>query len=229
MARQLIFDLPVRPALGREDFFVSSANAVAVAAIEGWHNWPERKMVLVGELGSGKSHLAQVWSGLAGAEVLSAEELAGIDIPALAAGGGSLAVEDVNRVAGQAEPEEALFHLHNLLLAEGGTLLLTADTPPLQWPLTLADLASRMQATSVVMLERPDDDLLRAVLLKLFADRQLSVQPQIVDYLVTRMDRSLADAGKLVAEIDRAALSQSRAITRSLAASVLDKSGSTTA
>lgn len=221
MHQQLSFDLPVRAALGREDFFVAPANAMAVALIEGWQNWPGRKLVLEGPKGAGKTHLAHVWAQATGARIVAAASLAGADIPALASG--HVVVEDVPAIAGDAEAENALFHLHNLTLAEGHALLLTADRPAARWGLGLPDLASRMQGTQATSLAAPDDRLLAAVLAKLFADRQLIPTPDTIPYLVARMDRSLASAGQLVVRLDNAALSQKRAINRKLAAEVLEQ------
>lgn len=221
MSRQLSFELPVRAALGREDFFVSPANAMAVALIEGWRNWPGRKLVLEGPLGSGKTHLAHVWASASGARIVQAADLAGADIPALA--GACVAVEDVPRIAGDAAAENALFHLHNLTLAEGHSLLLTADRPAARWGLHLPDLASRMQGATGARLEAPDDQLLAAVVMKLFADRQLIPTPETIPYLVARMDRDFDSARRLVADLDEAALTQGRAINRKLAAEVLER------
>ncbi|MEE4347787.1 MAG: DnaA/Hda family protein [Paracoccaceae bacterium] len=221
MHRQLSFDLPVRAALGREDFFVAPANAMAVALIEGWRNWPGRKLVLEGPKGAGKTHLAHVWAGASGARIVDARALAKADIPGLAAG--PVAVEDVPLIAGDIAAENALFHLHNLILAEGHSLLLTADRPAAHWGLSLPDLASRMQGTQATKLEAPDDRLLTALLAKLFADRQLIPTPDTIPYLVTRMDRSFDSARQLVAVLDAAALSQGRAINRKLAAEVLER------
>ena len=206
MTRQLTFDLPARPALGRDDFFISPANAVAVASVDDWARWPHGKMALIGPKGAGKTHLVHVWAAEAQAQVLDASGLATADVQALASPGAKLAVEDVDRIAGNPAAEQALFHLHNLVLAEGGCLLLTGATPPRQWALSLPDLASRMQATGIAQLSPPDDALLKAVLMKLFADRQLAVAPPVVEYLVTRMERSFDGAGRLVAALDRAAL-----------------------
>ena len=134
-----------------------------------------------------------------------------------------MAVEDCQRIAGQPEAERALFHLHNLALAEGHQILLTSESAPSHWPLTLADLTSRMQGTTTVMLEPPDDVLLTAVLTKLFDDRQITPAPAVLSYLVRRIDRSFAAAREAVDKLDSAALDQGRAITRPLAAEVLDK------
>lgn len=220
MTGQLAFDLPALVALKRSDFFVSPVNALALAALDGWRDWPQGKMVLVGPAGAGKTHLAHIWAGETGAALLPATAVAGADLPALGARG-ALVVEDADRLAGRAA-EEALFHLHNLLAAGGGALLLTATTPPRDWGLGLPDLASRMQATSVARLDGPDDALLSAVLIKLFADRQITVPPSLISYLVQRMDRSFAAARALVAGLDAHALAKGRPVTRQLAAELLD-------
>jgi chromosomal replication initiation ATPase DnaA len=223
MARQLSFDLPVRPALGREDFFVSPANAEAVAMIEGWQGWPSRKLILAGPAGAGKTHLTHVWAALSGGRIIGSHDLPAADIPTLAQG--PVAVEDAHLIAGDRTAEDALFHLHNLTLAEGHTLLVTARTAPHLWGLTLPDLASRMQGTLLTELRAPDDALLSAVLMKLFADRQLSPSPDTIPYLARRIERSFDAARETVETLDRAALAQGRAITRSLAARALDKRG----
>lgn len=222
MSRQLSFDLPVRPALGRDDFYVSPANATAVGMIEAWQDWPARKLVLAGPTGSGKTHLAHVWAGMSGARVVAARDLANADIPALAAS--HVAVEDAREIARNPAAEEALFHLHNLTLAEGHALLVTADMSPQLWGLGLPDLASRMQGTPLVTLDAPDDSLLTAVMMKLFTDRQLSPAPEVIPFLVPRMARSFDAARTLVAALDDTALETGRPINRSLARQVLDKS-----
>ncbi len=221
MPRQMTLNLPVRTALGREDFFVSPANAVAVAMIDAPDRWPQGKLLLVGPKGAGKSHLAAVWASRTGAVTVQAADLQGATVARLAAGRKVL-VEDADRIAGQSEAETSLFHLHNLILAAGGQLLLTADDHPARWGLGLADLQSRMEATARATIAAPDDALLSAVFLKLFADRQLRVAPSLIAYLISRMDRSFATVHALVAALDSRALALGRPVTRALAAEVLD-------
>ena len=217
MARQLAFDLPVRPALGREDFFVSPANELALAALDAG-NWPQGKMLLLGPEGAGKSHLAQVWAGDTGARVIAAADLAARPL----ADPDPMVVEDADRIAGDRAAETALFHLHNHLLAAQAPLLMTARRAPAHWGLTLPDLKSRMEATAVAELLPPDDALLSAVCLKLFADRQVQVTPNLIQWLIRRIDRSFAAAREAVATLDAAALQRGRSVTRALAAEVLD-------
>lgn len=215
--RQLAFDLPTTAAMRREDFFVTPANAVALAALDGWQDWPSGRMLLVGPGGAGKTHLAQIWADATGAVVLSARDMQAADLPSLATG--PVVVEDADLLSPDAQA--TLFHLHNMLA--GQHLLVTAASPPRDWPLTLPDLASRMQAMPITRLDAPDDALLTAVLVKLFADRQISVPTHLISYLTVRMDRSLHAAAALVAALDAAALALGRPITRTLAAEILDK------
>lgn len=221
--RQLSLDLQTMPAVGRNDFYVSSANATAVALIDSWQDWPARKLVLNGPAGSGKTHLAHVWRDLSGARIVNARDLAAADIPSLAAC--HVAIESADTIAGDRAAEEALFHLHNLALAEGHTLLITARAAPNHWPLVLPDLASRMQATPTCTLKEPDDELLAAVLMKQMGDRQILPTPGTIPFLVRRMPRAFGEAGRVVAELDKLALERRRPVTRALAAEVLDKLG----
>lgn len=222
MQEQLTFDLPVETAQGVTDFLVTPSNQAAMAMIEGWAHWPNRKLVLAGAPGTGKTHLAHVWAELSGAEIIDARHIGGAVIEALA--GGSVVVENVDQIAGDRAAETALFHLHNLILAEEGWLLLTASDAPSRWGLCLPDLRSRMEATTLARLDVPDDMLLSAVLVKLFDDRQISVNANLVEYLLPRMERSLAAAAELVEALDRMALAEQRPVTRALAQRLFDPS-----
>ena len=221
MARQLTFDLPSVENRTRGDYFVGPSNALAFETLETPDNWPGGKLILTGPAGSGKTHLAHVWAETQNAALVAASDLLHSDPGALA--GRSVVVDDADRVAGQPALETALFHLHNLILAEGGRLLMTAATPPRDWGLALPDLISRLGATAIARLEPPDDALLSMVLLKLFNDRQLTIAPALLTFLTRRMGRSLAEAATLVDRLDKAALSENRAITRAFAAKILDQ------
>ncbi|WP_424831136.1 HdaA/DnaA family protein [Ruegeria sp.] len=219
MATQLSFDLPSKTALGREDFFVSPANALAVAMISAT-SWPGNKLVLSGPAGSGKTHLAHVWAAETGGRIVQASALRHEDVPDLART--PIAVEDVPLIASDAEQQKTLFHLHNLTLAEGHALLMTGRAAPRQWHLPLADLQSRVEGAHHVALDSPDDALLGAVLAKLFTDRQLNPGPEVIAYLVKHMERSFETAAHVVEQLDNLALSEKRDITRSLAVRVLN-------
>lgn len=222
MAHQLAFDLPGAPIRrSRADFFTSPANQQALAAIDAWQDWPGRKMLLVGPEGAGKTHLARIWAEIAGATLIEAAALAATDLAFLARA--PVVVEDAQLIAGNVAAETALFHLHNLA-APAHHLLITAMTPPRDWGLALPDLQSRLQAAALTTLAPPDDALLSAVLIKLFADRQIIVSPQLITYLVNRMDRSIAAAQDIVERLDAVALALGRPVNRALAANLFPQS-----
>lgn len=221
MAQQLSFDLPARAALGRDDFFISPSNALAVALIDAPESWSNGKLMLIGPEGAGKTHLAHVWAAQSGAQIVQARDLSNVDVPGLLQA--PVVIEDSDEIAGLPEHEKTLFHLHNLAQAEAQPVLFTARKPPQHWPLILADLASRLQALQIAQLDLPDDTLLTAVLMKLFSDRQLNPQPDVIPFLALRMDRSFAAAQKTVTFLDYAALEAKRPLTRAFVASALDK------
>lgn len=221
MPRQLTFDLPVRTALGRDDFFVSPANADALATLA--QRWPDNRLLLTGPTGAGKTHLAHVWAHEAGAHVVAATALAD-DLPAHLAAAGPVVVEDIDRLAGRAADEEALFHLLNAQAPGGAALLMTATRPPALAGIVLPDLLSRLQAVAFTRLAPPDDALLAAVIVKLFRDRQLTPGPDVVAYLVGRAERSFDAAQAIVSRLDALGLSEKRKVSVRLARRVLDKS-----
>lgn len=221
MATQLGLDLPVRPALGRDDFLVAPSNAVALAMLDDWRNWANHKLALTGPEGAGKTHLTHVWADATGARIVAAAALADTDVEALART--PVAVEDVEQIADNADAQTAMFHLHNLMAAAAQPLLMTGGPAPRHWALGLPDLQSRVDAAGHARVEAPDDTLLAAVLVKLFADRQLTPKPDVIPFLLLRMDRSFAAARDIVHALDTSSLAQKRAITRAFAADVLDK------
>jgi len=215
--RQLALSLEHAESFAREDFLSGPSNTAALALVETWPDWPARAVVLVGPAGSGKSHLASIWASRANARYLLARALKQAKLPAALANG-ALVVEDL---APGAFDERALFHLINLAREEAAYLLLTARSAPAGWPVAILDLESRLKALPIVTLSAPDDALLRAVLLKLFADRQLEVDEQLLGYVATRIERSFAAARAVVAQLDQEAMRRQRPLTRSLAADVL--------
>ncbi len=220
MTGQLAFDLPIKPAFGRDNFFVSDANRQALAMVDDDGVWPAGRLVLSGPPGSGKTHLTAIWVGRTGGRMIGAEALDQMDLPSLA-WAGAVAVDGADHAAGHEGREAALFHLCNLMTENRGRLMLTGRSGPRDWGMALPDLASRVQASALARMAAPDDSLLSSVLIKLFADRQVAVDPTLVPYLVARMDRTFAAARALVDTLDRVALERGAPISRSLAAEAL--------
>lgn len=215
--RQLAFALPHAESLSRDDFLEGPANAAALSLIESWPEWPNRIMLLVGPEGCGKSHLATIWAEQAGARSMSAHSLAAAAVPGALATG-ALVVEDLNP---QAFDELALFHLMNLAREDSAFVLITARVPPAAIEIGLRDLRSRLRAVPVVTLMPPDDHLLRALIVKFGADRQMNIDETIVNFIATRTERSFAAVRHAVEQLDAESLRLGRPVTRALAAELL--------
>jgi chromosomal replication initiation ATPase DnaA len=211
--RQLPLDLGHEPGYSRDDLIVTASNMAAVDIVDRWPGWISPVVVLAGPTGSGKTHLAAVWKAESNAIVVDARNIG------LASGEkGPFLIDDIGDVP---IDEAGLFHLINSVRQSGSSLLMTSRKWPANWPVTLPDLASRLKAATTVEIGEPDDMLLSGVLYKLFADRQVAVDPNVISFLVSHIERSLSTANRIVGRLDNAALEKKAKITRSLAASVV--------
>lgn len=214
---QLSFDLTRPPAYSAADFLPAPCNEAAMGWIGRWPDWPGLNLALAGPAACGKSHLAHIFAEKSGSVVIPAAELTPDNIPDIAGDHGVVA-EDADRGV----DETALFHLFNLQKEQGRPLLLTGREAPNRWKIALPDLRSRLATLPVAEIGSPDDFLLEALLVKLFADRQLKVGPDVVAYALPRIDRSFAAVHDLVSKLDRAALEGGRAVTVPLVRAVLE-------
>lgn len=216
--RQLPLDLPTTPRFGREEFLPAESNIAALEMIERWPDWPDRVLALIGPAGAGKSHLCAIWAARAGALVVKPDSLPTLEV-LVAKARRAIVIDDVDRVA----DETTLFHLLNFVNESGAFLLMSAARAPRAEDIRLPDLLSRLRRAPIVEIGAPDEMLMRAVLVKLFADRQLLVEPPALAFAALRLERSLAAARAFVAALDREALAQGRPVTRALAAKVIEK------
>ena len=216
MGAQLSFDLPVRTARGREDFMVAPCNVEAVEWVDRWPDWPTHALAIHGPPSCGKTHIAHVWRARSGGASLKSSQIDRDHLPP------GLSVGLVVEHDGKSCDEVGLLHIYNAVAQAGGSLLLTGEEPPARWPVSLPDLRSRLRTVTAVGIGQPDDALLAAVLAKLFHDRQLTVPPEVIRFLMSRLERSLDAAQRSVARLDAVALEKGRGITVRLAADVLD-------
>jgi len=211
---QLALDLRYRTAVGREDFLVSPSNAEAVAWVDRWPDWPSPTVLLVGPPGCGKTHLGQVWRQAANAvEYEGNETIFAMD------SGPRVFVDNTE----YGNRDQEILHLFNNVVSAGGYLLFAVTTPPVRWNNRLPDLTSRLSAAPNIRIHAPDEKLVAAVMVKMFADQKLSVNTEVLDYMLKRMERSFEAARNLVALLNNASLENRRGITIPLARQVLEK------
>lgn len=214
--RQLPFDLGHVAGYSRDDLIVSPANRQALDFMDQWPEWPSPLALLAGPSGAGKSHIAAIWQEVSGAQSVPANRIAQAvakfdDVP-------PVLIDD----ADAADLDEAgLFHLINTARATGSTILLTARRFPAAWGVKLPDLASRLKTAAIIEIQEPDDLLLAGVMTKLFADRQVEVDQQVIQFIVRRIERSLSTAIRIVERLDMVALEQKTRITRVMAAETI--------
>jgi len=215
---QLPLDLGHRASFGGEDFLIAPCNEAAVAWLDRWPHWPSPGLALWGPEGCGKTHLAHVFQAYTHARLLAPAELDEATVAGLAEAGSEVALDGDPPL-----DEHALLHLYNLLAERGGHLLILSHAAPARWPIALPDLASRLAAMPALRIDPPDEVLAEALLVKLFRDRQLAVQPEVLAYLVRRVERSFAALRQSVDWLDRESLARRRPVTLALARELLER------
>lgn len=217
---QIPLSFDIHPSTGRDDLIISPSVQAAITIVDQWPNWASHLVILAGPTGSGKSHIANIWQQKTGAIQIVMD--GGTQDLVERVKTTPILIEDVDRQMSASQIDETkLFHILNAAKEAGSFVLMTARSWPASWKVDLADLASRIKAATIVEISEPDEMLLNQVIFKLFADRQIEVDEKTVNFLVTRMERSLAVAQKVVIEMDQLALSRKVAVNRSIASEVL--------
>lgn len=223
-AEQLILGLPFRPALGREDFLVAGSNREAIDFIDSWPDWREPVAVIYGPKSCGKSHILNVWRSRTDGIALTADDLSAEKLEAtLNQLPGNFTIDNLDEIMSAGAPvQQAVFHLINAIRNKGGSLLCTTCILPGEWDIALKDLESRLKGAHLLKIDVPDDDLLFAIFVKLFHERQMVVEPDIIQYILARCDRDFETIFSMVEKIDAASLQQKRRITLPFVKKVLD-------
>lgn len=182
------------------DFIVSDANQTAVRHLEHWSLWPVMASVVTGPRKSGRSLLGRIFASKTGGRFVDNADL---------------------------HDEEALFHAWNAAQSDRKPLLMAADLPPAKWRIKLPDLRSRLLASPHVAIEEPDFRLMSGLVEKLLHARGLIAKPEVVRYVVPRIERSYIGIGRIVDALDEAALARRRPITMAVAREALAAIGVT--
>jgi DnaA regulatory inactivator Hda len=214
---QLAFDISSNPVYRWENYYISPSNSEAVTWIRKWPVWPNRVIGIIGEPCSGKTHLVHLWRQKSRATILDLAALSQEDLTQQVIDHPFVIVEDVDLQ----RDEEKLLHLYNLINEQEGYLVLTSSVPLSQIDITLKDLASRLGSVPTLTINPPDDELLRALLVKRFSDRQLKVPEKVIDYLMKHMERSYSAVDHTCSTLDHKSLQEKRSVTVPFTRSVL--------
>jgi len=219
---QIPFDYGHRAAHAREDFMIAPSNEDAVAWLDLWPDWPAPSLILYGPNASGKTHLADVWCQQSAAACIDIKTLSQDTAGEIAAQCQHLILDNADSIIGNVEQEKGLFHLYNIFKEEKRSFLMVLQEPPVRRTFALPDLASRLRAAPTVAIREPDEQLIMALLVKLFNDRQIKIAPDVLNYIVLRIERSFEAVSKLVAQADKKALAEKRRISIPLMKEILN-------
>lgn len=220
---QIPLDLGHRTALGRNDFLVAPNNQDAVAWIDLWPEWPAPCLVLYGAVASGKTHLGAVWAEQSSAICVKASTINEDIIRDIAGMNHHVIIEDADALIGNIQGEKGLFHLYNIFKEEGRSILLTLQDPPVRRAFALPDLASRLRAAPSVAIREPDEQLIAALLVKLFNDRQIRIGTEVLNYILPRIERSFEAVRDFVEQADNRAMIEKRNIAIPLIREILNQ------
>jgi chromosomal replication initiation ATPase DnaA len=214
---QLAFDMSVDPVYRWENYFISSSNSEVITWVRQWPRWRSRALIVCGPQFSGKTHVAHLWRSESKACFAEMDHIQFEDLARYVEANPFLIIEDIN----QRVDETKLLHLYNLIQEHEGYILFTTNTPPSHWNIKLSDLDSRLKAIPLVTIQQPDDELLKALMIKRFSDCQLRVPERVVNYLSKHMERSYEAVEILCSSLDRQSLEQKRGLTLPFAREVL--------
>ena len=218
METQTTLDFKHKNNYDKNNFLPSECNQIAYDWINQFPNWKGQKIAIIyGNKGCGKTHLSKIWQEASNAIAIDKSSDFGSIVEELSKGQNIL-IDDCGAIG----DDKFLYNLYNATKEEfTGFVLMTASTRPMDWGIELADAKSRILSLNSIEIKDPDDFLLSGMLVKLFSDRQLSISPEIINYMLIRMERSFSGAIDLVDKIDKLSLEKKRNITIPLIKTIL--------
>jgi len=186
-----------------ENFITSPSNYEVVKWLEKWPKWPSHALIISGSKGCGKTHLAHIWQAKSQGEFIDVGNVANM------AEIHHAIIENIENIKDQ----KKLLHIFNHVKEVGGFLLMTTGLKLSEISFSLPDLESRIKSSQYTRISQPDDELLKAMLVKNFSDRQLKISNEVLAFLLPRIKRSASGVAEIVAKLDKSSLKHKRNIT----------------
>ena len=201
MSDQLILKFPEHRAYKKEDFYVSPSNEEAFDFIKSWPKWIKRIVNIFGPSGSGKSHLASILKSKTKCLEILPKDL-DENIISTFKTKEVLIIENFNEKIS----EQLLFSLWNTALQDNKYFLINSIKPISSYKFKLPDLVSRTKSSLSIGIKLPSDDLISAIIVKNFSDKQIIVEEKHIDYIIKRIDRSYEKISQFILTLDRYSL-----------------------
>ena len=204
---QLILNFDYEQNFKDQDFYVSKSNEYSFKLLNSWPKWEKNFVNLIGEKFSGKTHLINIFlekfKGIKiEAKDLNNEILKKIKIYE------NIVIENLNTEI----DENLLFTLINIIDQDNKYLIVTSNRPIVEFLYKLKDLNSRSKNFILSKIERPEDDLMFALILKNLSDRQISIDKKLIDFIIKRIDRSYGKISDFIYKIDEISLKRKKPI-----------------
>ena len=208
---QLIFKFPFKTNYFEEDFYVSSNNFDAYKLIESWPKWSGRQINIYGPSGCGKTHLANIFKKKINSFLIKASEINNDSLPLVKSKECLIIDNYKNNI------EEKLFYsLLNQSYQSNQYVIINSLESIKTSSIVLKDLKSRFNSFIYIGIDLPTDDLIRVILTKNFSDKQVEIEPRLLEFILKNIDRSYEDIFDLIDKLDSLSLSTGKSININL-------------
>jgi|TARA_B100000809_G_scaffold97303_1_gene95797 chromosomal replication initiation ATPase DnaA len=204
---QLLLNFEYKQNFKDEDFYVSNSNYYAFNLINSWPKWEKNFLNICGEKYSGKTHLSNIFL----------KKFKGIKIDANSFENKNLKeIKIYENVIldnlGQNVDERLIYSLFNIIDQDNKYLIINSLIPVSKISFKLEDLRSRTKNCLVAKIDKPEDDLMFALILKNFSDRQITIDKKLIDFIIKRVDRSYGKIFEFIYKIDEISLKRKKSI-----------------
>ena len=204
---QKLLNFEILESFDENDYYVSKSNYFAKNIIQLWPKWEKKIVNLAGEKYSGKTHLSIIFKLKSNALYLNAKQVNDQTLKKIKLSN-NIIIEDLD----ESFDDKLLYSIFNLVEQDNKYLLISSNKPIDTMKFSLPDLVSRLKNCIIAKIQQPDDELIYAIILKSFSDRQIKLDNKIIDYIIKRIARSYSKMHEFIYKIDELSLKKRKSI-----------------